>query len=212
LGEPVEVGHEGDSIVVTGTALSASRRQELTAALAPIPGVSLRWEDTHISRNPARPNASFDAGRLPWQTELETALGGKSTLERTSNELLDLSDSVTARAIALDKLHAKFATASLKPEDQAKIDAITADHQRELRKAVESLSRRATPVFEKLGVEPAAVAAAPSQGNVLQAARKTDQLLNVLFAGADSNNRSLSQTVGDLKDAMARLKAAAAAQ
>lgn len=204
LGEPVEVLRESNGIVVTGTALSASRRQELTAALSTIPGVSIRWEDTRISRNPARPNANFDAGRLPWQSELESALGGKAALERTSNDLLDLSDAVTARALALKKLNDQFAQASLKTDDQAKIDGIRVDHQRELKTAVEALSRRAAPVFKKLGVGAEARAAAP-QGSVLQAAQKTDQLLNVLFAGAETN-RSLAQTVEELKVSMARLK------
>ena len=45
---------------------------------------------------------------------------------------------------------------------------------------------------------------------LVEAAQKTDQLLNVLFAGADANSRSLAQTVEDLKNAMARLKAVAA--
>ena len=203
LGEPVEVVRGANGIVVTGTALSASRRQELTAALSTIPGVSIRWEDTRISRNPSRPNANFDAGRLPWQSELEAALGGKAALERTSNDLLDLSDAVTARAVALKRLNDQFS--GLKPDDQLKIDAIKSDHQRELKKSVEALTRRATPVFEKLGVE-AGVTSASAQGSMLQAAQKTDQLLNILFAGAETN-RSLAQTVEELRNSMARLKA-----
>ncbi len=205
LGEPVEVMRESNGLVVTGTALSASRRQELTAALSTIPGVSIRWEDTRITKNPARPNANFDAGRLPWQSELEAALGGKAALERTSNDLLDLSDSVTTRALALKKLNDQFATAALKTDDQAKIDSIKADHQRELKTAVDSLLRRAAPVFEKLGTTVDGQVASP-QTNILQAAQKTDQLLNVLLAGAETS-RSLFQTVEELKVAMARLKA-----
>lgn len=204
LGEPVEVVREPNGIVVTGTALSASRRQELTAALSTIPGVSIRWEDTRITRNPSRPNANFDAGRLPWQAELEAALGGKAALERTSNDLLDLSDAVTARALALKKLNDQFAAASLKSEERSKIDSIKADHERELKTAVEALNRRATPVFEKLGVAVGG-AAVPAVGSVLQAAQRTDQLLNVLFAGAETN-RSLAQTVEELRVAMAQLR------
>ena len=208
LGEPVEVLHDAKGIVVTGTALSAGRRQELTAALSTIPGVSIRWEDTRLSRSPIRPNANFDAGRLPWQTELEATLGGKAALERTSNDLLDLSDAVTARAVALKKLSDAFAQSSLKPEDSAKIDAIKADHQRELKIAAETLARRAVPVFEKLGGVGLDVPNAPASGTVLQAAQRTDQLLNVLFAGAETN-RSLAQTVEELKVSMSRLKALA---
>jgi len=208
LGEPVEVMRESNGIVVTGTALSATRRQELTAALSTIPGVSIRWEDTRIARNPSRPNANFDAGRLPWQAELESALGGKAALERTSNDLLDLSDAVTARALALKKLNDQFAAAALKTDDQAKIDSIKADHHRELKNAVEALNRRAAPVFEKLGVATDGQPVAPIQGTVVQVAQRTDQLLNVLFAGVETN-RSLSQTVEELKVAMARLRAVA---
>jgi hypothetical protein len=211
LGEPVEVLRGPNGIIVTGTALSANRRQELTTALSPIPGVSIRWEDTRISHNPSRPNASFDAGRLPWQAELEASLGGKAALELTSNDLLDLSDAVTARAVALNKLNTQFAGASLKADDQSKIDAIKADHQRELRNAVNALNRHATPVFEKLGISAEAGSVAAGQGSILQAAQKTDQLLNVLFAGAETN-RSFSQTVEELRISMARLRAVATAQ
>ena len=206
LGEPVEVIIEPNGLVVTGTALSANRRQQLTAALSPIPGVSMRWEDTRITKNPSRPSVNFDAGRLPWQPELEAALGGKAALERTSNELLDLSDAVTTRALALKKLSDQFATAALKVDDRAKVDSIKADHQRELKTAVESLARRATPVFEKLGAAVDGPTAA-AQATVLQAAQKTDRLLNVLFAGAETS-RSLARTVEELKIAMACLKAA----
>ncbi|HEY3743129.1 MAG TPA: zf-HC2 domain-containing protein [Bryobacteraceae bacterium] len=209
LGEPVEVLREPDRIVVTGTALPASRRQELTSALAPIAGVSIRWEDSRITPNPSRPNANFDAGRLPWQAELEAALGGKSALEKTSNELLDLSDAVTARTVALKKLHDRFAAESLKPAEQEKIDGIAADHQRELRKAVDALNRRAAPVFAKLGVAPETGSLNGQAGSVFEAAQKTDQLLNVLFAGVETN-RTLPQTVEELRNAMARLRVAAA--
>lgn len=210
LGEQVEISRNPNGgIIVTGTALSASRRQELTATLAQIPGVSIRWEDAQLSHNPSRPNANFEAGRLPWQTQLETAFGGKVALERLSNELLDLSDRVAARAQAMQKLNDEFSSASLTAKERGEWNAALDDHRRELRKAAHELARRSSTVFEKLGVAPveSASQALTAAGPVWPAAQQTDQLLNVLFAGAETN-RSLGQTVEDLRLAMARLEAA----
>ena len=209
LGEPVEVSRDGSQVIVTGTALPPARREELLTELAGIAGVSIRWEDARIGRNPSRPNANFDAGRLPWQAQLETVLGGKAALERTSNQLLDLSDSITARSLALKKLDEQFVGASgLSADERRLLDGIAADHRKELARLVAELSRHSMLVFAKLGVQ--TVDADPGVGplpGIWQAAQKTDQLLNVLFAGTDST-RTMEQTVEELRIALARLTAA----
>jgi len=203
LGEPIEWTRDSRGrVTVTGTALGGGRRNEIQAALSGITGVQLKFEEGRAAKNPARSMSVVEGGRLPWQAELETALGSKAAVESFGNTVLDLSDAVVARAHALKNLDERFASAQLDPAGRAQVDAIAENHRAEMAKSAADLKRRVSPILAKLGT---AVSASGSKWPLLTAAQQTDQWLNVIFAGA-ATDRTLEQAASELGRALASLE------
>lgn len=202
LGEPIEFTSDAQGkVLVTATALSPQRRAQLQQELASIDGVQLKFEDGRVIRNPARATALVEGGRLPWQSELEQILGSRSGVENFGNTVLDLSDSVVARAHAVKKLDERFAAAQLDPSERAQIDAIAAEHRAELAKTAAEIRKRMASILAKLGTG----ISTANKWPLLTAAQQTDQWLNVMFAGA-STDRSLEQVAAELGRALGSLE------
>lgn len=199
LGEPVEIVRKGDGkVTVIATALDPSRRAQLKQALDVIPGVDVKFDEGRASlRNPARAAALVEGGRLPWQAELEQVLGTRQTVENFGNTVLDLSDSIVARAYALKNLDERFAAAALEPEERAQIDKIVAGHRAELTRQAAELRKRLSPVLAKLGTEIPAAGGSNSRWPLMTAAQQTDRWLNVMFAGAATTS-TLEQASAEL--------------
>ncbi|BDC50731.1 hypothetical protein F183_A30470 [Bryobacterales bacterium F-183] len=206
LGEPIEIVRKGDGkVTVTATALDPSRRSQLRQALEAIPGVDLKFDEGRGAlRNPARAAALVEGGRLPWQSELESILGNRQAVENFGNTVLDLSDSIVARAYALKNLDERFAAAALEPEERAQIDNIVAGHRAELGKQASELRKRLSPVLAKMGAEIPAVAG-QTRWPLLTAAQQTDRWLNVIFAGAASTS-TLEQASSELGRSLSSLQ------
>ena len=143
----------------------------------------------------------MEGGRLPWQNELEQIRGSRTAVENFGHTVLDLSDSAVARAHALRKLDERFAAAQLDPAERAQIDAIAAEHRKELNATANELRKRLGPVLAKLG----SGITTNNKWALLTAAQQTDQWLNVLFAGA-STDRGLEQVASELGRALASLE------
>jgi anti-sigma factor RsiW len=203
LGEPVEWSRdERGQVIVTGTALGGARRAEIQAALAGIPGVHVKFDEGKAAKNPARAMSVIEGGRLPWQTDLEQALGGKAAVETFGNTVLDLSDAVVSRAHAIRKLDERFASAQLEPAERAEVDAIVAKHRAELSRSAADLRKRLGPVLAKLGT---GIGTPGAKWPLLTAARQSDQWLNVIFAGA-ATDRNLEQAASELGRALGSLE------
>lgn len=207
LGEPVEVVRKGDGkVVVTATALDPSRRAQLKQALESIPGVDVKFDEGRGSlRNPARAAALIEGGRLPWQAELEQILGSRQAVENFGNTVLDLSDSIVARAYALKNLDERFAAAALEPEERAQIDRIVLGHRAELAKQSSELRKRLSPVLAKIGTEIPTAAGSQNRWPLMTAAQQTDRWLNVMFAGAATSS-TLEQASAELGRSLSSLQ------
>jgi hypothetical protein len=203
LGEPIEWTRDAQGhVMVTGTAIGGARRNEIEAALRGIAGVQLKFEESRASKSPARALSVIEGGRLPWQTELETVLGSRAAVESFGNSVLDLSDSVVARAHALKKLDERFAAAQLEPAERGQVDSIVEKHRAEMARSSAELKRRVIPILAKLG---SGIGTSGSKWPLLTAAQQTDQWLNVIFAGA-ATDRSLEQAASELGRALASLE------
>jgi hypothetical protein len=202
LGEPIEFVRDAQGrIVVTATALGSARRAQVQQALSSIDGVELKFEEGRPARNPARALALVEGGRLPWQTELEQILGTRASVENFGNTVLDLSDSIVARAHALKNLDERFAAAQLDPAERAQVDQITAEHRAEMAKSAVDLKKRMVPILAKLGTG----ISTSNKWPLLTAAQQTDQWLNVLFAGA-ATDRNLEQVAAELGRSLGSLE------
>lgn len=203
LGEPIEISRDPQGqVVVTATSLDSGRRAQIQQAIAAISGVQFRFQEARPSgRGPARAAALVEGGRLPWQTELEQILGSRAAVESFGNTVLDLSDSVVARAHALRKLDEQFAAAQLDPAERALVDNIAAEHRAELAKSAGELRKRVAPILAKLGTG----ISTNTRWPLLTAAQQTDQWLNVIFAGA-ATDRNLEQAAAELGRALGSLE------
>ena len=203
LGEPIEWTRDAQGrVIVTGTALAGGRRNEIQTALNGIAGVQVKFEDGRATKGAARATSVVEGGRLPWQSELEQALGSKAAVESFGNSVLDLSDAVVARAHALKKLDERFAAAQLEPSERAQIDAIADRHRVEMSKASADLKKRMSPILAKLG---SGIHTSNTKWPLLTAAQQTDQWLNVIFAGA-ATDRTLEQAASELGRALGSLE------
>jgi hypothetical protein len=123
-------------------------------------------------------------------------------VESFGNSVLDLSDSVVARAHALKKLDERFAAAQLEPAERGQVDSIVEKHRAEMARSSAELKRRVIPILAKLG---SGIGTSGSKWPLLTAAQQTDQWLNVIFAGA-ATDRSLEQAASELGRALASLE------
>lgn len=203
LGEPIEIGRDAQGqVIVTAVSLDSGRRAQVQQALSPIAGVQLKFQEARGNgRNPARAAALVEGGRLPWQAELEQILGSRAAVESFGNTVLDLSDSVVARAHAIRRLDEQFAAAQLDPAERAVVDNIVAEHRAELARSAADLRKRVAPILAKLGTGISTTARWP----LLTAAQQTDQWMNVIFAGAASD-RNLEQAAAELGRALGSLE------
>lgn len=203
LGEPIEWTRDAQGrVIVTGTALAGGRRNEIQTALNGIAGVQVKFEDGRATKGTARATSVVEGGRLPWQAELEQALGSKAAVESFGNSVLDLSDAVVARAHALKKLDERFAAGQLEPAERAQIDAIADRHRVEMSRAAADLKKRMSPILAKLGT---GIHTSNTKWPLLTAAQQTDQWLNVIFAGA-ATDRTLEQAASELGRALGSLE------
>jgi len=203
LGEPIEFVRDAKGrVVVTATAFGGSRKEQLQQALAGIDGVTVRFEESRAARGPARVATVVEGGRLPWQNELEQVIGGRAAVENFGNTVLDLSDTVVARAHALRRLDERFAAAQLEPAERAQIDLIAGEHRAELGKAAAGIRKRLAPILAKLGT---GISTTGNKWPLFTAAQQTDQWLNVIFAGA-ATDRNLEQAAAELGRALGSLE------
>lgn len=134
------------------------------------------------------------AARRPiaFEAELVQYAGGRQSLQRLVDSLLDASDQVSMYAHAranLDKCFPPHVLSSMTGGDRTLLDRIKADHTSGARQAAHALQKLIDPIFERLAIENQP----ESSGDLLEAALKMDRLSNAAFAGAQSDlsNRDL---------------------
>jgi anti-sigma factor RsiW len=189
LGEPIEITRTSDAIVVTALETDAVRRQQLERELSPLAHVRVQFTDIAPSTAaPASPTLLRGNSASPFETELNQFFGGQAAIDRFTDQALELTDAILARAHALRRLSEHFpasAVATLSPADRQTLDQLVAAHAAALAQSARALNQLATPVLDHLHAgapSPRTLAANPLE--LLRAARQVEQLLAHLFTGA----------------------------
>jgi hypothetical protein len=190
LGEPVEIRQSGEHLFVIGTGLSATRQEQLRAALSQIPRVEVRFEEAKA--NPSSSNTPADksaATTAPMAPRLQALLGGRESAEDFTNRALDASDMMMAHLHALRALARAFPPdieRSLASSDQAVLMALRDDHSMALSQRIADLQRILKPVI----AQAPASTVAESDSNwqiaaegLFVAAQQFDDSLNASLAG-----------------------------
>jgi hypothetical protein len=158
LGEPVEVRREGGAVVVTGMGLTATREEQIRAALSEIPGVQVHFEEARARRNyaageprPSSPRRNESAAN-PLVAELQARLGGN--VAELSDRLIDANDRAIERAYALRALGRRFPAAieqSLNAADRRELAGIMSEHVEELARNIAEVRGLLTPILPQIG-------------------------------------------------------------
>jgi len=197
LGEPVDVASDGGRLIVTGTSLTAARKQQLQSSLAAIPGVEVHFEDPAGSqRAGSSPGDRIAQATAPPQLRLQTLLAGRESVEDFINHVLDSSDAVMARAHALRTLSRAFSPAvenGLAAADRDILSSLRNGHAAALATRLDELRSTLKPI---LGAQspPAKILPAindtwqtAAEQSLFAAADDLDQMLNRILAGSKSD-------------------------
>ena len=220
LGDPVEVGREGGRVVVSGTGLSAERQQEITAALAALPNVVLRFAQPAAPPAGA-PQTAGGAASAPapsnLQSRVEAQLGNRQQWENFTSQLLDRNDAVMTRAYALRRLAQQFPTEAqgqFSAADRELLKNVGREHLEALTRETAALSASVSPVLTGMGATPVETQSGPVaptanwQGGaeeLFHAARRVETLSAALLGV--SPDPPAGDIPSNLLTALARLQA-----
>jgi len=191
LGEPIEIRQTGSQLLVIGTGLTETRKEQLRAALGEISGVAARFDDAiaNAGASSARSDRAASTA-VPKQARLQALLGNRESVEDFTNRVLDASDAIMARVHALRALARAFSLeveSGLTPADGALLETLRDDHTAALSERIGELQRILEPVIAQPSAAPN-----PDPGpnwqrtaeTLFAAAQQVDDSLNGVLAGA----------------------------
>ena len=220
VGEPLEVSEDfaQNRIEVRSNGLPAERRQEIEAALRPLPRVAFLVGSAGAG-GPSKPGRATERAStdIPaaMARELDNLLGGAVRRQEMTDEVLESSATALARAHAIAVLADKFppeTEAALAADDRERLNALVHHHLSELRRLTAAMRAQLEPLLhaQDLPVQSRTALGSWQAGvpALVSAARECDTLLNRLLAGSYSQaegNEMLStigRRVGMLDDAV----------
>ncbi len=189
LGDPIEISRSASQIEVKGFGIdSRVRRTQIELALRGLPGVSLRFADEAappgLTGGSTAPLAVKSA-TSPLQEFLELRLGGSVAIERFTNEVFDRTESIMARAHAIQRLASRFPGAASLPAapDLAAYRAMQLSHAQALMRQETELAAVLKPVTSGASAGAAESVAVTGQ-SILQAARRLERSISMLLGAA----------------------------
>ena len=211
LGEPIEIHQGGSQLLVLGTGLTETRKEQLKSALSEISGVAVRFVDPSANGGPS--NATVDRAApaaAPMQGRLQALLGNRESAEEFTNRVLDASDAAMARVHALRALARAFPPqieSGLAAGDITLLRSLRDDHAAALSMRIADLQRILKPVIPQSAALPMPEPAPGWQRgaeDLFAAAQQVDDLLNAALAtsggaGDDSDFRKLGLAVARLQ-------------
>lgn len=215
LGDPVEVSLSGGQVIVSGVGVSPRRKQEIQQVLGNEPKIALRFaNEPFASPLPGTTQATVSTNQdiIEVQDELAKQLGGRANFEQSASQVLDLNESMMARAHALRNLANRFppeTEASLDAADRKALAAIVFDHVSALRRQAAQLDGLIRPA---IGTTVASAAGAvnwqAATGPAFDAARGLERSSAVLFGNAAPGATPVRQIPAAMKADLTRLKVA----
>jgi hypothetical protein len=169
LGEPIEVAIATDEVVVKATALEPTRAEEIRAAITAIPGARFELNQPRTVTPETAPGSVVKPRPI--------IFGAREDL---ANAVVDLSETILARAHAWNKLEERFAAVHLDATELRTIHAIQAEHLAAVRRDATRLRSLLATVFPEPDLP------APAPRPLIRAAREFDELISAGFAGAHS--------------------------
>ena len=220
LGDPLQVSLSNDHVQVRGVGLAPARKQEILAALEPLPKVAAHFSDPPPAPLPndagsAQPVVAPAAANV-FQTRLEAQLGGRGPVDQLTGQILHWNETATTHAYALRQLAQQFPSdAAMNDPDRATLRVLVRDHLAALSAPSSSFDQVLVPVLTGLGATASSHPATPTADTwqraaeqVFQAARRIEVLSSVLLGvtpGESVHADLPSELLGAVKDLRADL-------
>jgi len=192
LGDPVQVSLSNNRVQVRGVGLASARKQEIQAALDPLPNVAVDFSNPTPAPLPddahAAPATVAPIPSPAYQARLEAQLGGRAPVDRFTGQVLNWNESAMAHAYALRLLAQQFPSdASMSEPDRATLRGLARDHQTALAAQLANFDHALVPVLNGLGAN-SMPGTAPAYNEwqiaseqVFQAARQVEVLSSMLL-------------------------------
>ena len=189
LGEPVEVvAAANSSVTVTLQPMDREREEEIRAALAGVPGVTVRAKETLQEEAKSRAWLPAQARANAAEPVLVAAFGGRPAFDRLANEVLEGEDAILSRAQALRVIEDHFPAtrvAALSEPDRGEIERMVSDHRRAARESARRITGSIAQAASALGgARPDRLS---SQAGLLAAAQRLDHIVSIVFGGSPSD-------------------------
>ncbi len=197
VGEPIRISEDPERrhVVVSAGNLSTLRRQQVAQVLGPLPRVKLRFDapaELPASAEEAAPSYSNIPAAL--RERFEQRLGGALRVQEITDDVLEASSLLLSRAHALQLLAEKLPPAAeghLADSDRMILQHLRRNHLMALQSLLAQIERSIRPLL---------LPATPSNtrredpghswqeeaGNLVRAAKESDDVLNQLLAGSYS--------------------------
>jgi hypothetical protein len=218
LGDPIQVSLSDNRVQVRGVGLAPERKQEIQAALEPLPFVAVNFSDPAPAPLPA--DAAAAQSSVPpstasaYQARLEAQLGGHGPLEHFTGQVLNWNESAMAHAYALRILAQQFpADASMSEQDRATLRGLARDHLAAMALPLSNYDHALVPVLHALGATSVSPTASANNGwqraseEVFRAARQVEMLSSMLL-GVTPGQSADSDLPSKLLGAVNTLRAA----
>ena len=221
LGDPLEITRSQERILVSGVGIPPERQRQIHQALDTLPKVAVQFSDPVSSPLPQEQQPGSGEASSPVtkptgiEARLQRAWGGRAEFERISAQLLDWNDAAMARVYALRALAQRFPAGSestMTASDRTVLRELARAHLEALSVKAASIEQALVPVLGPEGASsPAdAVSWQAATDNLFRTARRSDLLLTTLL-GATRDHTADSAFPGDLRAALAALRAETAA-
>ena len=194
LGEPVQVTRSEGRVHVIGLGIDPSRQARILAALSAIPNLDIRFTEPAPAASRAEdfipagtPGSMATASGL--QDQILRHLGTRTAFEQFSNQTLERSENLMARAFAIRRLAQRFPVeveSGLSADERRMLSDLRGQHLSALNQESEQIGRAALSVVPGASI-PIAQSSRPASW---QAAAEE------LFRGSQQLERSLAIALG----------------
>jgi len=213
LGEPVQVSRSEGRIHVTGLGIDPSRQARILAALSAIPHLDIRFTEpapatARVEDFTPAANAGATAAGTGLQEQILRQLGSRNAFEQFSNQTMEHSETLMARAYAVRRLAQRFTVeveAGLSTDDRRMLTDLRRQHMTVLEQESNQLLRATQSVVPSMALPVAQASAAGSwqaaSEQMFQLSQQLERSLAVALGAAkgDISSERLFTNIAQLK-------------
>lgn len=220
LGDPIEVKRTGSQVLVTGVGIDPQRQREVHSALDASTNVVVRFSDPAAAAGLAAQDsttaATANAQASQFRSRIEKQIGSHQDFEQLSAQILDMSETMMARAYAVRRLAERFPVAlesQLAAGDRQLLGKMNREHAAVLTQQAAKIERVLSGVLIPMGGSAGNVSRSaiqcdswqPCAEEVFRSARRVETLLAGML-GVTADDAVSAQLPSQVLSGLAQLR------